>query len=99
MISKQTGSYASTLLPEGVSEEQRLANQRVHALSSLVLIEEIRTAVTTAQTLINRPSGMHKSDPKVAERAFNDGAVAVDAAQEAVAARIREIYLTHKSAT
>jgi hypothetical protein len=88
----QTEQHAATRLTEERAEKGRLANQQVHALSSLVLDEEIRSAVERAQLLLGR-SVLLESNPDEVKRAHNDGVIAGNQAQDMVASRIREIYL------
>ncbi|MFF4356916.1 hypothetical protein [Streptomyces sp. NPDC001604] len=92
--SRQTGVYAGTLIGEGVAEEFRQANRDVHMLRLLVLDDELRERVTQAHSAANVPSSMHRSDPQVAERRFAEAIMLLDEAHAAIAARIREIYLT-----
>ncbi|MFI6662510.1 hypothetical protein ACIBL8_44195 [Streptomyces sp. NPDC050523] len=95
---RQTGVYAddSTRVGEEVAEEFREANREVHMLRNLVLDEKLREQVAQAHRAANVPSSMHRSDPQVAERRFAEAILLLDAAHDAIAARIREIYLTAK---
>ncbi|MEU6201206.1 hypothetical protein [Streptomyces sp. NPDC047061] len=63
-------------------------------LRHLVLNEELREKVRRAHNAANVPGSMHRSDPQVAEQRFAEAIILLDEAYAAIAARIREIYLT-----
>ncbi|MEU6807716.1 hypothetical protein ABZ920_01550 [Streptomyces sp. NPDC046831] len=92
-VSRETGHYAGTLLPEGVSDTFHQAGRTVRMLKNLVLDDALRAQVTDAAHALHVPSMMMRAKPEQAERAaFFEATEQVDAAQEAVAQRIREIY-------
>ncbi|MGW5273623.1 hypothetical protein ACWEQP_13745 [Streptomyces sp. NPDC004044] len=94
MASRETRLYAANLLGGDLAEEQRLANRDVRMLAGLVLDDALRGQVRSAQSALNVPSMMLRSDPTEADAAFRVGAEQLEVVQERVAARIREIYLT-----
>ena len=97
MISKQTGSYASTQLPEEASDHEYAAGRQMLALMNMVLDIELRQLVREAYTRMSAVGSMHRSTPQDAEDAFTAAATLHAEALEAVATRIRDIYL-HGSA-
>ncbi|MFI1377271.1 hypothetical protein ACH4UY_35380 [Streptomyces longwoodensis] len=90
--SRETGHYAGTLLPDGVSDAFHQAGRTVRMLKNLVLDDDLRAQVTRADQALREPSMMLRADPDDAQRAFLAAVDLVDTAQEAIAARIREIY-------
>ncbi|MFD6998799.1 hypothetical protein ACFWA5_21575 [Streptomyces mirabilis] len=94
MTSRQTGHYAGTRLSSEDSDAFAQANRDVHMLRNLVLDDALRNQVARVHEALNVPSSMHRSDPDDAEQQFAVAILALDAAQAAIAARIREIYLT-----
>ncbi|MCW1100088.1 hypothetical protein OJ963_40580 [Streptomyces sp. RS2] len=91
-VSRETGHYASTLLPEGISDTFHQAGRTVRMLKNVVLDDALRDQVTKAAHALHVPSMMMRAEPGKAERAFFEATELVEAAQEAVAQRIREIY-------
>ncbi|MGW2620347.1 hypothetical protein [Streptomyces sp. NPDC001500] len=90
--SEETGHYAGTLLPEGLSDNLMQAGRTVRMLRNLVLDDGLRAQVTEAASALKRPSMMLRAETTEAQLVFNEALDLVDFAQEAVARRIREIY-------
>lgn len=93
MASRQTGEYASTLVPEEDSNAYLDANRDVYMLRNLILDDALRVHVAHAHELLNMPSSMSRSNPEQAEDAFTQAILALDDAQSAIAQRIRQIYM------
>lgn len=94
MTARETGHYAGTRLPEGDSDALSEANRDVHMLKNLVLDDALRAQVNRAHEAINVPSSMLRADVEEAEARFAEAIFILDGVQAAIAARIREIYLT-----
>ncbi|WP_314225069.1 hypothetical protein [Streptomyces zaehneri] len=94
MSARQTGHYAGTLLPDGYSDALDEANREVRMLKDLVLDEELRNLVGRARDAILLPSTLMRAPVEEAEARFAEAVPLLSAAQAAIAARIREIYLT-----
>lgn len=92
MISKETGQYAATQLPEGLSDSLYRTARSVRDLKGLVLDDEARQLVERAYAAIHRPSSLMKADPAEADAMFLEAILITDAAQAAIASRIRSIY-------
>lgn len=91
--SEEAGKYASTLLPDGISDEILLANRRVHTLEGLVLDDALRKIVEQAHSQLNVPAMMYESSPTAARTAHKKAMISLDKAQSMIAERIRTIYL------
>lgn len=92
--SHTTGQYASGHLPSDIDEEFLAANRAVFMLKSLVLPDELRAMVTRAHEALNMPGVMHRSDPSRAQQVFSEATDLAGRAQEAIAERVRWIYIT-----
>ncbi|MEU5892525.1 hypothetical protein ABZ835_37650 [Streptomyces sp. NPDC047461] len=90
--SEETGHYAGTFLPDGLSDNFMQAGRTVRMLQNLILANDLRAQVAEAADALHRPSMMLRAETMEAQQVFNEAADLVDAAQEAVARRIREIY-------
>ncbi|MGW6924479.1 hypothetical protein ACWGA9_24860 [Streptomyces sp. NPDC054950] len=90
--SEETGHYAGTMLPDGLSDTLMQAGRTVRMLRNLVLDDGLRAQVTEAASALKRPSMMLRAETTEAQLVFNEALDLVDFAQEAVARRIREIY-------
>ena len=92
-----SGEYAGVQLGGDLSEALLLANRVVHTLMGLVLDDDLRELVGRAQSALNVPSGMHRSEMGAAERAFVEAIILLESAQLSIAARIREIYMSQSA--
>ncbi|WP_330323482.1 hypothetical protein [Streptomyces pseudovenezuelae] len=90
--SGETGHYAGTLLPDGLSDNFMQAGRTVRMLRNLVLDDDLRTLVIEAAAALHRPSMMLRAETMDARQVFDEAVDLVDTAQEAVAERIRKIY-------
>ncbi|TXJ80681.1 hypothetical protein E2C11_11070 [Streptomyces lavendulae] len=90
--SEETGHYAGTLLPDGISDNFMQTGRIVRMLKNLILDDSLRAQVTEAADALHRPSMMLRAETVDAQRVFNEAVGLLDDAQEAVAKRIREIY-------
>ncbi|MGW4974688.1 hypothetical protein [Streptomyces mirabilis] len=94
VIARASGEYASTQLSSEDSDAFSQANRDVYMLRNLVLDDQLRRQVTRAHEALNVPSSMHGASLERAEHTFSEAITMLDEAQTAIAARIREIYLT-----
>ncbi|WP_445183652.1 hypothetical protein ACTXG6_35220 [Pseudonocardia sp. Cha107L01] len=92
MMSRQTGKYGSARLGDELSDALMKANRSVNELKGLVLVDEVRQLVQDAQTALNTPQSARSED--AAEAAMATASVALNAAQSAIATRVRSIYLS-----
>ncbi|MBP2581644.1 hypothetical protein J3A78_002122 [Streptomyces sp. PvR006] len=98
MASRESRVYGTQLLGDDLAEELRVATQEVRMLAGLVLDDGLREQVLTARSAVAQVSGMLRADPSDAERVFMSGMEQLSNAQDQIAARIREIYLTSTAA-
>lgn len=90
--SETTGHYAGTMLPDELSDNFFQTSRTVRMMRNLVLDDGLRAQVSEATSALHRPSMMHRAETMQAQQVFNEAQDLLDAAQEAVARRIREIY-------
>ncbi len=88
---KTSGRYMGTTLPEGLSDAFFVANQRIRRTISRVPDDDIRTATLAAVNSLSRPSQMVGGTVDQAEQAMQKALIDLQAAHEAIGARIREL--------
>jgi hypothetical protein len=93
MTSKQTGVYAGTQLPEEASDALYAAGRQMLALMNMVLDDELRDMVRRAYDEMSAVSRMYKATVADADAAFYRAGLTHGNALEAIAARVRELYL------
>jgi hypothetical protein len=86
--------YGAMEFPVGAAESLRLASAAVYSLKGLVLDDYLRGLVMAAHAALTATSGLRDVAVGEADSVFAAGILAVERAQDALAARIREIYLT-----
>ncbi|MFJ5059711.1 hypothetical protein ACIP96_09800 [Streptomyces nigra] len=90
--SNETGHYAGTLLPDGLSDTFLQCGRTVRMLRNLVLDDALRAQVAEAAEALHRPSMMLRAETVEAQQVLDEALTILEATQEAVARRIREIY-------
>lgn len=96
-VAKTTGvKYASHQIgqisgPE-LDEEFRLATRDLSGQLQLLLKDDLREGVSAAHSALIRPSSMHDSEVADAEAAMTRAVLKTGEAQQALGARIRDIY-------
>lgn len=93
MQSRNSGRYASHLLPEDASNALMLASRSLRDVVGLILDDELRERVVAAHSRMLIPSGQINSRAEEAEALFQAAAEELLAAQDAVSSRIRSIYI------
>ena len=93
---KAVGTYASHRLDEDssgeIDEEFRVAAVRLSMESELVLDDALRMKLHSTRDALQVPSSMYHSLPSEAEAAMNTAIKMVYETQEALGARLRELY-------
>jgi hypothetical protein len=62
-------------------------------LRNLVLDEELRTQIARTHSALNDPGNLRRATPQQGEQRLHEAMLMLDGAQDAIAARIREIYV------
>lgn len=93
-VARETGHYGGALLGADISDVHHQANRDVHMLRNLVLDEGLRTQLARTQSALNDPNSLVRATPQEGEQRFHEAMLMLNDAQDAIAARIREIYQT-----
>ncbi|MER7972915.1 hypothetical protein ABTX35_28630 [Streptomyces sp. NPDC096080] len=86
--------YGSSPLPPEIDEGARVAHAEVSLLTAMVLKASLREQITEARQAIAQTAMMFGGPARDAQQAHMNALDLMDSAMQALAARVREIYVT-----